>query len=208
MVDLPSGRMKSREGTVVDADELMASTVQLARERTLELGKISEFDEAEQQQLVEMLGIGAIKYYLLKVEPKKRMLFNPAESIDMQGNTATSIQYTHARICSILRKAEELGILATVPAGYKPKPVELDLLFQLAQVQQKVQAAAEEYSPSTIANYVYDLSRTYNSFFAELSIFKADNEEDKEFRVLLSGECAKVISKCMGLLGIQVPTRM
>lgn len=216
MVDLPSGKMKSREGTVVDADDIMDEMTATAKARTYDLGKIEGLDEAERNRLYEMLGIGAIKYFLLKVEPKKRMLFNPEESIELQGNTATAIQYSHARICSILRKAADLGVDAMqLPANYTLHPLEKELAIMLANYGAKVQAAALEYAPSLICNYVYDLSRAFNSLFAELSILSPylpgtqDIDADtRQFRVALAGMVARTIKHAMGLLGIEVPERM
>lgn len=208
MVDLPSGKMKSREGTVVDADELMEEMVSTAKERTLALGKVADYSEQEAAELYEMLGIGAIKYFLLKVEPKKRMLFNPEESIELQGNTATAIQYTHARISSILRKAKE----QQVEANYSDLPTlqtaERELIILLADFPKKIREAADSYSPATIAAYAYDVAREYNRFVAEVPVLSAETEQQKAFRVALSELTAKVLRKTMGLLGVSVPSRM
>jgi arginyl-tRNA synthetase len=193
---------------VVDADALMDEMVKTARERTLELGKIEGFNEAELNQLFEVLGIGAIKYFLLKVDPKKRMLFNPEESIDMQGNTATAIQYGYARIQSIGRKAKELGIVPVYDSITPLEAVEKSLLVQLNRFADVVKEAAANYSPALVANYLYDLVREYNQFFAELSIFKAETAESVAFRVGLSLQVGKVVAACGNLLGIQMPERM
>lgn len=209
MVDLPSGKMKSREGTVVDADELVAEMIETAAETTRERGKIDDFSKEEAENLFQMLALGALKYFLLKVEPKKRMLFNPAESIDFQGNTGTFIQMAHARICSILRKAAALEI----PVNNKVKKVELakveiELIYLLNEYPIIVKKAGEEYSPAVIANYVYELSRTFNQFYAELYIMNETDSDKQQFRLSLIKVVAETISKAMGLLGIQVPTRM
>jgi arginyl-tRNA synthetase len=207
MVDLPSGRMKSREGTVVDADDLMEEMVQTATTRSQELGKIEEFTEEGAKALYEMLGVGAIKYFLLKVDPKKRMLFNPEEAIELQGHTATFIQYTHARISTILRKADQLE-LKREAIVQNLQPAERDIIALLAIFPDKVLEAGNHYAPSVIAQYAYDLAKEYNRFFAEVSIFNADMKEETSFRVLLSEQVGKTIRKAMSLLGIGVPDRM
>lgn len=208
MVDLPTGRMKSREGTVVDADDLMEEMVQTATVRTQELGKIEEFTEEGAKALYEMLGIGALKYFLLKVDPKKRMLFNPDEAIELQGHTATFIQYTHARISTILRKAQQTNVTVDASQVNELQPAERDIIALLALFPEKVQEAGNNYAPSVISQYVYDLAKEYNRFFAELSIFMADTEAKKSFRVALSAQVGKTIKMSMGLLGIEVPERM
>jgi arginyl-tRNA synthetase len=207
MVDLPSGRMKSREGTVVDADDLMEEMVQTATTRSQELGKIEEFTEEGAKALYEMLGVGAIKYFLLKVDPKKRMLFNPEEAIELQGHTATFIQYTHARISTILRKADQLE-LKREAIVQNLQPAERDIIAMLSIFPDKVLEAGNHYAPSVIAQYAYDLAKEYNRFFAEVSIFNADVKEETSFRVLLSEQVGKTIRKAMSLLGIGVPDRM
>lgn len=207
MVDLPSGKMKSREGTVVDADELIDEMVETARQRTEELGKVEGFSEAEKNELYRMIGLGALKYFLLKVEPRKRLLFDPNESIDFQGNTGPFIQYTHARINSVLTKASYHSNAAgnyTLPLS----PVERDLLVTLDKYPNVVEAAAQTYSPALIANYVFDLAKLYNKFYHEEPILKAEIEQVKNFRLELSAATAQVIKKGMNLLGIQVPERM
>lgn len=211
MVDLPSGRMKSREGTVVDADDLMQEMVGTAETHTIALGKIEGFSTSEAQALYEVIGVGALKYFLLKVDPKKRMLFNPEESIQFQGNTAPFIQYTHARIAAILRKAAQLKIddlHEHLNADIQLHEVEKEVIYLLSDFPEKVKAAAEEYAPSVIAQYVYDLAKEYNRFYAELSIFNESDEKVKGLRVALSYAVARTIKKGMHLLGISVPDRM
>jgi arginyl-tRNA synthetase len=211
MVDLPSGKMKSREGTVVDADDLMAEMVETAREHTQELGKIDGFSNEEAEALYETLGMGALKYFLLKVDPKKRMLFNPAESIEFQGNTGPFIQYTHARISAIRRKADQIGL------EYGPNSLsginslvesEKNLIILLQDYEKKLKTGAEEYAPSVIAQYLFDLAKEYNRFYAELPIFSETKGQIQSFRVALSVEVAKTIRKGMKLLGINVPEKM
>lgn len=209
MVDLPSGKMKSREGTVVDADELVAEMIETAAETTRERGKIDDFTKEEAENLFQMLALGALKYFLLKVEPKKRMLFNPAESIDFQGNTGPFIQYTHARICSILRKAESQN----VPVNKQVKSVELlkpesELIYLLNEYPTAVKKAGDDYSPAVIANYVYELAKTFNHFYAEVSIMNETDNDKQQFRLSLIKVVAETISKATGLLGIEVPSRM
>ncbi|MDJ1469404.1 arginine--tRNA ligase [Xanthocytophaga flava] len=208
MVDLPSGKMKSREGTVVDADDLMNEMVETAEKRSEALSKVAEFPEEERNQLFNMLGIGALKYFLLKVDPVKRMLFNPEKSIDLQGNTATFIQFNHARISSILRKAKELEPLADISQLNQLHEAEKTVVALLNEFPIVIEKAGKEYAPSLIANYIYDLTKEYSRFYTELSIFQADTPEQMSFRVALSAEVGKVIKKGMNLLGIQVPDRM
>lgn len=211
MVDLPSGKMKSREGTVVDADDLMAEMINTAREHTEELGKIDGFTEEQAAELYEILGLGALKYFLLKVDPRKSMLFDPNESIQFQGNTGPFIQYTHARIAAILRKAEQLKLTPEdkdLTALDALQPVELSLIFTLKDYPEKVKEAGENYSPDIIAQYVYDLAKEYNRFYQEVSIFNEEDETALKFRVALSAKVAEVINKGMGLLGAHVPERM
>lgn len=211
MVDLPSGKMKSREGTVVDADDLMQEMADTAKARTEELGKIEGFTEEQAKELYQMLGLGAIKYFLLKVDPRKRMLFNPEESIEFQGNTGPFVQYTHARISAILRKAEQLGVSMTDIDFEGIEEVhqnEKDLIYALSTYPEKLQLAAETYSPAIIAQYVYDLAKEYNRFYTELSIFNESDDTLQQFRVALSALTAQTIKVGMELLGIQVPERM
>lgn len=211
MVDLPQGKMKSREGTVVDADDLMDEMVSTAEERTKELGKIEGFTSDQAAELYQILGLGALKYFLLKVDPRRRMLFNPAESIEFQGNTGPFIQYTHARIRSIVRKAEQLE-LDLESIGYdritELHETEKELIQAIGVYSEKVSLAAAEYSPSIIGQYVYDIAKQYNRFYTEVSIFNEDDTEKRKFRVALSALTAQTIKLCMGLLGIEVPERM
>lgn len=210
MVDLPSGKMKSREGTVVDADDLMAEMVQTAKERTMELGKIDGFSEEESNTLFNQLGMGALKYFLLKVDPKKRMLFNPAESIDFQGNTGPFIQYTHARIRSIIRKASELNIATawTVHPTITLASAERELVYLVAQYKLKIEEAASLMAPSVIAQYVYDLAKEFNKFYNELSIVNEEDETKQKIRLSLVEITGKTIQQAAGLLGVIVPERM
>ncbi|MHA7102020.1 arginine--tRNA ligase [Roseivirga pacifica] len=211
MVDLPSGKMKSREGTVVDADDLMQEMADTAKARTEELGKIEGFTEEQAKELYEMLGLGAIKYFLLKVDPRKRMLFNPEESIEFQGNTGPFVQYTHARISAILRKAQQLGVSMediNFDGIEEVHQNEKDLIYALSTYPEKLQLAADTYSPAIIAQYVYDLAKEYNRFYTELSIFNESDDTLQQFRVALSALTAQTIKVGMGLLGIQVPERM
>lgn len=208
MVDLPTGKMKSREGTVVDADDLMAQMTQTAKEISEELGKLDEYDEEEKQELYRIIGLGALKYYILKVDPKKRILFNPEESVDFQGNTGPFIQYTYARIQSILRKA---GFDAEKKISAKNYPLhekEKALIKQLQLFPEVIQLAAESHSPALIANYTYDLVKDFNSFYQNVTILGTEDETEKIFRVHLSRTVGEVIKSAFGLLGIQVPERM
>lgn len=209
MVDLPSGKMKSREGTVVDADDIMQEMKETAQEHTKDLGKIEDFDEEQLEELFQLLGMGALKFFLLKVDPKKRMLFNPAESVDFHGHTGPFVQYTHARISAIMRRAEQLGLgEGAVTEGIGLHPTESDLITLLLQFPEKVESAAAEYSPSHIAAFAYDVARAYNRFYAEVSIFNEEDEALKKLRVALSGLTARTIFKAMSLLGITCPDRM
>ena len=207
MVDLPSGKMKSREGTVVDADDLMNDMTQTAGEISEELGKLEGYSEAEKKELFQMIGLGALKYYILKVDPKKRILFNPEESVDFQGNTGPFIQYTYARIQSILRKAEELNLLGfeTLTDIHEK---EKELIKQLQLYPETIQLAAVNYSPALIANYTYDLVKEFNSFYQNVSILGEVDEQKKTFRVQLSKKVSEVIQSAFQLLGIEVPNRM
>ncbi|UAJ14741.1 arginine--tRNA ligase [Aquirufa lenticrescens] len=205
MVDLPSGKMKSREGTVVDADDLMAEMIQTAKDRTLELGKIDGFTEVESNELFHNLGLGALKYFLLKVEPKKRMLFNPEESIDFQGNTGPFIQYTHARICSILRKG---GEISPVSIDSELAESEQELIYLLGEYKASIAQAAANFAPSVIANYAYDLAKTFNKFYNELSILSEENEVKRNIRLTLAELTGKTIQHATSLLGIVSPNRM
>ncbi len=207
MVDLPSGKMKSREGTVVDADELMDEMILTARDRTEELGKVEGFSEQEKKELYHMIGLGALKFFLLKVEPKKRLLFDPNESIDFQGHTGPFIQYTHARIRSVMAKADYQNKIST---NYSTilTALEKDLIVNLAKYPDVIAASAKEFSPAHIANYVFELAKLFNKFYHEESILKAEDPDVRNFRLDLSAATASTINKGMKLLGIQVPDRM
>ena len=208
MVELPEGKMKSREGTVVDADDLMDKMVTEARKVSDELGKLEGFSEEEKQEISEIVGMGALKYFLLKVDPKKNMLFDPKESIDFNGNTGPFIQYTYARIRSVLRRAEEAGMNITAYEGVQSGEKEVQLIQTLADFPNKVQAAGQSYSPSIIANYVYDLVKQYNGFYHDCPILKEEDPGVRSLRLVLSDVTARVIKTGMGLLGIRVPERM
>lgn len=206
MVDLPSGKMKSREGTVVDADDLIENMTKTAREISEDLGKIDDFNEEEKTELYHTIGLGALKYYILKVDPKKRILFNPEESVDFQGNTGPFIQYTYARIQSIIRKSE--GNSAIDLANYTLDIKEKEVLKTLQLFPDVIQQAASNYSPALIANYTYDLVKEFNSFYQNVPIFAADNDKEIQFRVALCAAVGDVIKTAFSLLGINVPERM
>ncbi len=209
MVDLPSGKMKSREGTVVDADDLMADMTQTAATISEELGKLEDYNDEEKQSLYKMIGLGALKYYILKVDPKKRILFDPEESVDFQGNTGPFIQYTYARIQSILRKAESMGIDIKNDAKIsKLHGKEKELIKQLQLFPDTIQLAADNYSPALIANFTYDLVKEFNSFYQQVSILGEADDEKKRLRVQLSKKVAEVIEDAFKLLGVEVPERM
>ena len=205
MVDLPSGKMKSREGTVVDADDLIFDMAQTAKKISEELGKIDDFSEEEKEGLYKTIGLGALKYYILKVDPKKRILFNPEESVDFQGNTGPFIQYTYARIQSILRKA---GTQTELSNLLELHPKEKELVKQLQLFPEAIQQAGVQYSPALIANYTYELVKSFNSFYQNVSILGTDNNEEKSFRIQLSKAVSDVIKTAFDLLGIEVPERM
>ena len=205
MVELPNGKMKSREGTVVDADDLMEEMVQVAEELSQELGKLDGYDQQQKQQLYRVIGLGALKYYILKVDPKKKIAFNPQESIDFQGNTGPFIQYTYARIQSILRKAGELPALPTTGELHAK---ERELIKQLSLFASVVQQAADTYSPALIANYVYELVKEFNSFYQNVSILGEEDPIKRALRIHLSRKVGEVISTGFDLLGIEVPERM
>ncbi len=207
MVDLPSGKMKSREGTVVDADELMDEMILTAQERTEELGKVEGFTEQEKKDLYNMIGLGALKFFLLKVEPKKRLLFDPNESIDFQGHTGPFIQYTHARIRSVMAKAEYKNKISSKYSNALTA-LEKDLIVNLAKYPDVIAASAKEYSPAHIANYVFESAKLFNKFYHEESILKAEDPDVRNFRLDLSAATASTINKGMKLLGIRVPDRM
>ncbi|MAJ50073.1 MAG: arginine--tRNA ligase [Flammeovirgaceae bacterium] len=208
MVDLPSGRMKSREGTIVDADELIDEMFTTAAKHTLELGKIEKLTENESKNLFKMVGLGALKFFLLKVDPKKRILFDPRESIEFQGHTGPFIQYTHARISAILRRASSDGINEVLLPILEIHSREQILLAHLMRFEEVIAQAARDYSPALLAQYVYDLAKGYNGFYQELSIFNEPNDHLVTFRISLSRLTAKVIRRSMNLLGIEVPNRM
>jgi arginyl-tRNA synthetase len=207
MVDLPSGKMKSREGTVVDADDLIMEMADTAKTISTELGKLEGYSETEKEELYKVIGLGALKYYILKVDPKKRILFNPKESVDFQGNTGPFIQYTYARIQSILRTAKETGVSPEIEQTIL-HPKEKELLKTLAAYPDTIQLAAENLSPALIANYTYDLVKEFNSFYQQVSILGADTAGEISFRVALSQKVGEVIASSFALLGIDVPERM
>ena len=210
MVELPEGKMKSREGTVVDADDLMAEMIATAKETSGDLGKLDGLTQAEADDIARIVGLGALKYFILKVDARKNMTFNPKESIDFNGNTGPFIQYTYARIRSVLRKAAEAGVLLpdTLPAGIELSEKEEGLIQLIADFAAVVRQAGTDYSPSLIANYCYDLVKEYNQFYHDFSILREENEALKLFRLVLSANVAKVVRLGMGLLGIEVPERM
>jgi arginyl-tRNA synthetase len=209
MVELPTGKMKSREGTVVDADDLVAEMVNIAKQKTEELGKVKDFTEPELKELYDTIGLGALKFFLLRVDPKKKMVFNPEESIDFHGFTGPFIQYTHARIKSILRKTREntphlIDHLQTEDL----LPLEKELAIQLEMFPSVLQEAGTEHDPSKVAIYVFNLSKIFNSFYTEHSIGNAESEEKKILRLQLAQLTAEVIKNGMNVLGIRVPERM
>ena len=208
MVELPEGKMKSREGTVVDADDLIADMIGTAREMSEELGKLDGATEEEANNICEMVGLGALKYFILKVDPKKTMLFDPRESIDFNGNTGPFIQYTHARIRSILRKAEEAGIATEGYTNAELLPEEIELIKLLAEFPAVVRSAGEQFAPSVIAAYAYDLAKQFNGYYHDHSILKEENATTRALRLMLAATVASVIRRAMSLLGINVPERM
>ena len=210
MVELPEGKMKSREGTVVDADDLMEAMIETAKETSNELGKLDGLTKEEADDIARIVGLGALKYFILKVDARKNMTFNPKESIDFNGNTGPFIQYTYARIQSILRKAAEAGITvpAVIPAGIELSTKEEGLIQMLADFGNVVKQARTDYNPSILANYAYDLVKEYNQFYHDFSILREENEALKVFRLALSQNVGKVVKLAMGLLGIEVPERM
>ena len=210
MVDLPSGKMKSREGTVVDADDLISEMQQTAKEISQELGKLDGYTEEQKEELYRTIGLGALKYYILKVDPKKRILFDPKESIDFQGNTGPFVQYTYARIRSILRKYNEVATgkpqVTNLPSELHEK--EKTLLRSVGQFPAVVQDAADNYSPALVANYVYDLVKDFNSFYQNVSILGEQDPVKLDFRVALCRKISEIIAEAFKMLGIQVPERM
>ncbi len=207
MVELPQGKMKSREGTVVDADDLIEAMISTAKETSLELGKLDNMTELEQRNLFEMIGLGALKYFIIKVDPKKTMLFDPKESIDFNGNTGPFIQYTHARIKSILRKAKDLDIVPSIEnANINDK--EIEIIKLLNNFPDKIIEGGKEHSPAIIANYAYELAREFNQYYHEVTILKEEDIVVRSQRLVLIDSIAKVLSKAMGILGITLPERM
>ena len=207
MVELPEGKMKSREGTVVDADDLMDEMIANARQISAEMGKLNDIPEAEAAEIARIIGLGALKYFILKVDPRKNMTFNPKESIDFNGNTGPFIQYTYARIQSLLRKTAEAGMKAEI-ADVAPNDKEISLIQRLADFPGVVAEAGRSYSPAQIANYVYDLVKEYNQFYHDYSIMKEENADVRAFRIKLSEVVGTIIRRATGLLGIEVPNRM
>ena len=208
MVELPEGKMKSREGTVVDADDLIEDMVDTAREMSQELGKLDGCSEAEANEVCRMVGLGALKYFILKVDPKKTMLFDPRESIDFNGNTGPFIQYTHARICSVLRKAEEAGIDYKGRADVELLSEEVELIKAITEFPAVVASAGENFAPSVIAAYAYDLAKSFNGYYHDHSILREEDEAKRKMRLQLASEVALIIRRAMKLLGIDVPQRM
>ena len=208
MVELPEGKMKSREGTVVDADDLIADMVSTAREMSDELGKLEGCSEEEAANVCRMVGLGALKYFILKVDPKKTMLFDPRESIDFNGNTGPFIQYTHARICSVLRKAAEAGIDYSSCGEVELLAEEIELIKSLAELPAVVAAAGDNFAPSMIAAYAYELAKSFNGYYHDHSILREEDEAKRAMRLQLASVVAQVIRKSMSLLGIEVPERM
>ena len=208
MVELPEGKMKSREGTVVDADDLIEKMYQEARSAAEESGKLDSVPEEEREALFHMVGLGALKYFILKVDPKKTMLFDPKESIDFNGNTGPFIQYTHARIRSILRKASEQGIAATLEKGITLNAKEIRLVKLLSQYPAKVAEAGAALSPAVIANYAYELAKEFNQYYHDTPVLREEDAALLSMRLVLIDTVASVLRKAMAILGIQLPDRM
>ena len=205
MVELPNGKMKSREGTVVDADDLMELMVEDAYKTSMELGKFDDMTEEERREIARIVGMGALKYFILKVDARKNMLFNPEESIDFNGNTGPFIQYTYARIRSILRKAPSIS---SVSSATSLADKEIELIQKLSEYGAAVEQAGKDYSPSGIANYCYELTKVFNQFYHDYSILNEPDEQKKAMRLVLAKNVAKTIKNAMALLGIEVPERM
>jgi arginyl-tRNA synthetase len=205
MVELPNGKMKSREGTVVDADDLMQLMVDDARRVSDEAGKNIDMTEEEKQEIARIVGMGALKYFILKVDARKNMLFNPEESIDFNGNTGPFIQYTHARIRSILRKAPNITSLTSLT---RLSSKEVELIQKMSEYGAAVEQAGKDYSPSGIANYCYELTKVFNQFYHDYSILNEEDEQKKQTRLVIARNVAKILKNGMGLLGIEVPERM
>jgi len=211
MVELPQGKMKSREGTVVDADDLMDEMLMTAEERTRALGKVNDFSEEEAGELFRMIGMGALKYFILKVDPKKNMLFDPQESIDFNGNTGPFIQYTYARIQSLLRKSSDTGFVYDPLMDYRQLVLhvsEREIIKILYSFPAVVRQAGEDLNPSLVANYAFELAKEYNQFYQEIPVLKAEDDDMRSFRLLLSSFSASVLKRSLALLGIEVPVRM
>ena len=206
MVELPSGKMKSREGTVVDADDLIAKMIEDAYQVSKEMGKNDDIPEEEAREIARKVGLGALKYFILKVDARKNMLFNPAESIDFNGNTGPFIQYTYARICSILRKAQNIQSTQSTQVTLNDKEVEL--IQKMSEFGAAVEQAGKDYSPSGIANYCYELTKVFNQFYHDYSILNEPDKQKKAVRLMLAKNVAKIIKNGMGLLGIEMPERM
>ncbi len=207
MVELPEGKMKSREGTVVDADDLMKEMVDTARDITKELGKIENFESEEAETLYKTIGMGALNYFILKVDPKKKMLFNPRESVDFEGNTGPFIQYTHARICSLLNKAKDIGYSPAINIG-DIADKEKNLIRKIYEFPAVIKESANTYNPALVANYTYDLVKEYNQFYHDYQVLKEENADIRSFRIALSKETGQVIKNAFWMLGISVPERM
>ncbi len=209
MVELPEGKMKSREGTVVDADDLMQEMIDTARETSKELGKLEGYTEEEAEEVYRKVGLGALKYFMLKVDPRKTMLFNPEESIDFNGNTGPFVQYTYARIRSVLRKAVDSGLSMYESDIHLPiSDKEQDLIKLIVKLPAIVKEAGDQYSPALLANYAYDTAKEFNQFYHDFSILKEENDEIRNFRLLLTKQCGEAIKSAMGILGIELPERM
>jgi len=207
MVELPNGKMKSREGTVVDADDLMQLMVDDALKTSMELGKFDDMSEEERNEIARIVGMGALKYFILKVDARKNMLFNPEESIDFNGNTGPFIQYTYARIRSILRKAGNTG-MTSITSTTSLSDKEVELIQKMSEYGAAVEQAGKDYSPSGIANYCYELTKVFNQFYHDYSILNEPDEQKKAVRLMLAKNVAKIIKNGMALLGIEVPERM
>ena len=209
MVELPSGKMKSREGTVVDADDLIAKMIEDAYQVSKEMGKNEDIPEEEVREIARKVGLGALKYFILKVDARKNMLFNPAESIDFNGNTGPFIQYTYARICSILRKASSIqNNLSIQNHLIVLSDKEIELIQKMSEFGAAVEQAGKDYSPSGIANYCYELTKVFNQFYHDYSILNEPDEQKKAVRLMLAQNVAKIVRNGMGLLGIEMPERM
>ena len=207
MVELPNGKMKSREGTVVDADDLMELMVSDAYKTSMELGKFDDMTEEERREIARIVGMGALKYFILKVDARKNMLFNPEESIDFNGNTGPFIQYTYARIRSILRKADNQNSQFSI-LNPQLSDKEIELIQKMSEYGAAVEQAGKDYSPSGIANYCYELTKVFNQFYHDYSILNEPDEQKRQVRLVLARNVAKVIKNGMSLLGIEVPERM